>query len=283
MPAPDSEIARIMIAASSDAEPGAAIFLGDTDAEPAGIRQRPMEVGGEAAFLVLLQPIGIVEARADPCNRVADRFLVGGERKIHGVIPWWNLMRLMLTPSRTRRRDLFGRKAGFLQGYRCRARSDAAPAVSARPAFPTMVADDLHAANRAFARMIDHRKESGRDQMRVLQHAFEVMHRHDRYIGLGEQFGPFGRGSGLEDAREFGIDRIDIGGASGKGCEYRIAAQIVAAGGLKETCPTACRYRRSRRYSRPRSCKAGGRATNAAHSRPCRAAARRSDRPYGRP
>ena len=60
-----------------DAEPRAAILLGDADAEPAGIRQRAVEVGGIAALLVLLQPVGIVEARADFSDRVADRFLVG--------------------------------------------------------------------------------------------------------------------------------------------------------------------------------------------------------------
>ena len=70
-----------------DAETRAAIFLRDADAEPAGIRQRAMEIGGVSAFLVLLQPIGVVEARADFCNRVADRFLVGCQRKIHGVTP----------------------------------------------------------------------------------------------------------------------------------------------------------------------------------------------------
>ena len=61
-----------------DAEAGAAKFFGDTDAEPAGVRQRLVKIGGIAAFLVFLQPIGIVEARADFCDRIADRFLVGG-------------------------------------------------------------------------------------------------------------------------------------------------------------------------------------------------------------
>src|SRR6185437_14970781 len=81
-----------------NAEAGAAIFLGDTDAEPTGIRQRPMKIGGVTTLLVLLQPIGVVEARAYLCNRVTDRFLVGSEREIHGIIPWWNLMRLALRP-----------------------------------------------------------------------------------------------------------------------------------------------------------------------------------------
>ena len=48
-----------------NAEAGAAIFLGNADAEPAGIGQRLVEVGRETALLVLLQPIGVVEPRAD--------------------------------------------------------------------------------------------------------------------------------------------------------------------------------------------------------------------------
>ena len=77
MPAPDSEDGPHHDRGIGDAETRAAIFLGDADAEPAGIRQRLVEVGGKAALLVLLQPIGVIEARADLCHGVADRFLVG--------------------------------------------------------------------------------------------------------------------------------------------------------------------------------------------------------------
>jgi hypothetical protein len=68
-----------------DAKPRAAILFGNADAEPAGIGQRPMEVGGIAPLLVLLQPIGIIEARADLADGIADRFLVGAEGEIHLV------------------------------------------------------------------------------------------------------------------------------------------------------------------------------------------------------
>src|SRR5581483_4649235 len=70
-----------------DAEAGAAVFLGNTDAQPAGFRQSLVEVGGETALLVLFEPIGVVEARADFRDVVADRFLTGGERKIHRANP----------------------------------------------------------------------------------------------------------------------------------------------------------------------------------------------------
>ena len=51
MPAPDSAMVRIMIAASVMPRPGAAIFLGDADAEPAGVGQRLVEIGGKPPSL----------------------------------------------------------------------------------------------------------------------------------------------------------------------------------------------------------------------------------------
>ena len=73
--------------------------------------------------------------------------------------------------------------------------------------------------------------------MRVLQHALEVMHRHHGDVGLDQQVGPFGGGAGFENAREFGIDGVDIDGASGKRRKPGIAAQIVASGRRKEIFP----------------------------------------------
>ena len=66
-----------------DAEPGAAIGFRNADAEPAGICQRLVEVGGVTALLVLFQPISVVETRADLADGITNRFLVGGEREIH--------------------------------------------------------------------------------------------------------------------------------------------------------------------------------------------------------
>src|SRR5258708_29687570 len=60
-----------------------------------------MEVGGIAAFLVLLQPIGIIKTRADFCNGVADRFLVGCEGKIHAFQSCVAAGAALVTPSRT--------------------------------------------------------------------------------------------------------------------------------------------------------------------------------------
>src|SRR4051812_48952508 len=85
--------------------------------------------------------------------------------------------------------------------------------------------------------MIDDWKETGRHQMWVLQNAFEVVHWHDRHVGLLQKFGPLGSGAGLENARQFGVHGIDIAGAPGKRREHWVAAQIIAAGGLKEIRP----------------------------------------------
>ena len=68
-----------------DAQTRAAIAFGNADAEPAGICECLVEVGRETALLVLLQPIGIVEPRADFCHGLADRFLVGCESEIHAA------------------------------------------------------------------------------------------------------------------------------------------------------------------------------------------------------
>ncbi|MET4844366.1 hypothetical protein ABIF62_004861 [Bradyrhizobium japonicum] len=66
-----------------DAEPRAAIGFGHADAEPAGVRQRLVEVVREAAVMVLLQPIGVGKTFADLCDSVANGFLLIGEREIH--------------------------------------------------------------------------------------------------------------------------------------------------------------------------------------------------------
>src|SRR5262249_5317834 len=83
-----------------DAETRAAILLGDADTEPTSVGERLVEVGGEAALPVLLQPIGVVEAGADFHNGITDRFLVGGEREIHLLYPFAAGAGLV-TPSRT--------------------------------------------------------------------------------------------------------------------------------------------------------------------------------------
>src|SRR4051794_12583722 len=96
MPAPDSAMVCIMSAASEEAEgaigdragvmpdPEPALFFRLGPAGPAARRERLMEIVGEAALAVALQPIVVVEARADFRDRVAHRFLVGGRSKIDG-------------------------------------------------------------------------------------------------------------------------------------------------------------------------------------------------------
>src|ERR1700730_11040418 len=85
--------------------------------------------------------------------------------------------------------------------------------------------------------MMHNRKEIRRDQMRVLQNALEIVHRQYRHVGLVEQLCPLGGGACLKNAREFGVNRVDIDRASGEGREFRIASQIVATGGLEEILP----------------------------------------------
>ena len=82
-PAPDSLMACIKQRCLGDAKTGAAELLWHGDAEPAGLRDGAVELLGEAAIAVALQPILRVEALAQSRDAVADRELLGGEREIH--------------------------------------------------------------------------------------------------------------------------------------------------------------------------------------------------------
>ncbi|MGY4369943.1 hypothetical protein ACVW1A_006008 [Bradyrhizobium sp. LB1.3] len=73
--------------------------------------------------------------------------------------------------------------------------------------------------------------------MLIVQHRRQVVHRHHRHVGLGEQVDPFRSAARLEDARELGIDDVDVGGTAGKARKFRIGAQIVAARRLEEVLP----------------------------------------------
>ncbi len=67
-----------------DAEPAAAMFLGDRDAEEAGFGEGAVKILGEAAVAILGEPIGIVERRAQPLHRRANLGLVrrDGEHRV---------------------------------------------------------------------------------------------------------------------------------------------------------------------------------------------------------
>ena len=55
-----------------DAEAGAAVFLRHGDAEPAGLRHRPVELVREHAVLVAREPVVVVESRDDGAHALAD-------------------------------------------------------------------------------------------------------------------------------------------------------------------------------------------------------------------
>src|SRR3954454_24913062 len=60
-----------------------------------------MELGGITAVLVFLQPIGIVKTRANLCDRLADRFLIGCEGKVHRFQSASAARGGLVAPSRT--------------------------------------------------------------------------------------------------------------------------------------------------------------------------------------
>jgi hypothetical protein len=55
-------------------------------------------------------------------------------------------------------------------------------------------------------------------------------------VCLLEDSGPLGGGPWFEDARQFGVDHVDIGGAAGEGRKFRMDAQIVAPVASKKFC-----------------------------------------------
>ena len=67
-----------------DAEPAAAVFLRHRDAEPAALGHRLVEFVRKPALGVLLQPVRVVEPRAQPRHRLADFQLLGGQGETHG-------------------------------------------------------------------------------------------------------------------------------------------------------------------------------------------------------
>ncbi len=69
-----------------NAEPAAAISLRHCNAEPTRFGHRPMELLREAAFLVLLQPILVAEARAQPRHGIPQFLLLDAQRKRHLIL-----------------------------------------------------------------------------------------------------------------------------------------------------------------------------------------------------
>jgi hypothetical protein len=68
-------------------------LLGHGDAEPAVASEGLVEIRGKTAFAVALQPVVVVEARAELRDRLADALLLGGQREIQaGGIQLWSAM-----------------------------------------------------------------------------------------------------------------------------------------------------------------------------------------------
>ena len=70
-----------------DAEPGAAVSLGDGDAEPTGLGERAMEFVGKFLLAILARPVVVAETGADLEHAFADLSLRGGERQVHAFAP----------------------------------------------------------------------------------------------------------------------------------------------------------------------------------------------------
>jgi hypothetical protein len=68
-----------------DAHPVAAVLLRRRDAEPAALGELGIELAGELVGGVLLHPVLVLEPARELADGLADRLLVLGQVKVHGV------------------------------------------------------------------------------------------------------------------------------------------------------------------------------------------------------
>src|SRR5262249_26581834 len=66
-----------------DAEPRTAVRFRNADAEPTFLCKRGVKIVRKSADAILLEPVGVIEAPANGEYGVADRFLFGGQGKVH--------------------------------------------------------------------------------------------------------------------------------------------------------------------------------------------------------
>jgi hypothetical protein len=71
----------------SDAEAGTAVSLRHRDTEQAGVGDASVKGVRECRLLVMLEPVGIVEVRAEPFRQLADLNLLGRVGEIHAQGP----------------------------------------------------------------------------------------------------------------------------------------------------------------------------------------------------
>ena len=74
--------------------------------------------------------------------------------------------------------------------------------------------------------------------MRVVQHALQVVHGHERHVGLLQQAHPLGRGALLENPRERAVHEVDVSRAVGEAGEAIVLlGKQLAADRLQEAFP----------------------------------------------
>src|SRR5215831_5944262 len=98
VPAPEAQISWSMMAAC-DAEAGAAVRLGNHQADPAVLGEGLDELVGILVLAVFLQPVVEREAPREGGHFLANQLLLLGEREVHRYLLGW---RAALTPSPAR-------------------------------------------------------------------------------------------------------------------------------------------------------------------------------------
>ena len=83
--APDAATSSRTIDASVMPRPAAAVLLGDGDADPTPFGHRPVEVPRELVVLVVVPPVGVVEAGAHGAHALADQLVIGVRQEVHAL------------------------------------------------------------------------------------------------------------------------------------------------------------------------------------------------------
>ena len=85
--------------------------------------------------------------------------------------------------------------------------------------------------------MFRHAKEPRGCQVRVVQHALQIIHGHVRNVGFLQQGQPCGCAALREDFCQLAVDQVDVARALRKLGKTGVCQQLSAAHGGQESCP----------------------------------------------
>src|SRR5262249_54105252 len=186
MPAPDSAMVRIMIAASRMPRPEPPYSSGmQMPSQPASASALWKSAGKTPPLFFFSQNASSKRVQILLTASRIDSWLAVSAKSIGSILCCKRPGDAVVDHCR----DLVGREAGLAENFLAMlVEPRREPRWLGRRLRPR--SRHLHASDRPFGRMLDHGEIAGCDQMRIGQHAFEIVHRHHRNVGRGEQFRP---------------------------------------------------------------------------------------------